>query len=427
MREALHPAFEDRVYWGKVDGLTLILYPRACARRKQALLTVDYGSVDHAFSLERESPPERIETPAGVAHFLEHRIFEKSYGDISARFADLGAIVDAHTTMTETGYSVSCNDGFDEALHLLFELVFDPFFTEEGIARERAIIKRELELYQDDVDWVSYFTCLKSLYGDHPLAADIAGTRESIQEIDQRVLQTCHEIFYRPERAVLFLFGDLDIDVTWRRVESLVSGLRGRSSPRAVTLRSPATPRPNRSWHVMSVAEPRIAMAYHDSSSPAGAGLLKRELTLELVMDILFGSSSEFYTREYFAGLIEEESFSWEVQAETGHCFCLISGDCQEPELLEQRVQGEIEDSIANDVIPRDWERAVRKMYGSLVSRFEEGQDCAEMVVAAVRQGCEPFAYLQALSEIAVEDAERALQSVFRPDGCGVSTVFPAP
>ena len=94
MREASHPAFEDRVYWGKVDGLTLILYPRASARRKQALLTVDYGSVDHAFSLERESAPERIETPAGVAHFLEHRIFEKSYGDISARFADLGAIVD---------------------------------------------------------------------------------------------------------------------------------------------------------------------------------------------------------------------------------------------------------------------------------------------------------------------------------------------
>jgi len=426
MREASHPAFEDRVYWGQVNGLTLVLYPRASARRKQAVLTIDYGSVDHAFSLERESAPQRIDTPAGVAHFLEHRIFEKSYGDISARFADLGAIVDAHTTMTETGYSVSCNDGFDEALHLLFELVFDPFFTEEGIARERAIIKRELELYRDDVDWVSYFTCLKSLYGDHPIAADIAGTCESIEEIDQRVLQTCHEAFYCPERAVLFLFGDLDIDVTWRRVESLVNGLRG-SFPRGVTLRSPATPQPNRSRHVMSVAEPRIAMAYHDGSSPVGAGQLKRELTLELVMDILFGSSSEFYTREYVAGLIEEESFSWEVQAESENCFCLISGDCQEPELLEKRVQHEIEDSIANDVIPQDWERAIRKMYGSLVSRFEEGQDCAEMVVAAVRKGCEPFAYLQALSEIAVEDAEQALQSVLRPDRCAISTVFPAP
>ena len=153
--------------------------------------------------------------------------------------------------------------------------------------------------------------------------------------------------------------------------------------------------------------------------------MLKRELSLELLMDGLFGPSSAFYTREYCDGLIEEESFSWEVQAESGYCFCLVSGDCQEPQLLEERVLMEIGRASTSELIALDWERAIRKMYGSLVSRFEDGQDCAEMIVGAVRQGCQPFAYLPILSSITVEDVEDALHSVLRPDGCGVSTIIP--
>ena len=426
MKEALHPALEEQAYWGTVGGLTLVLYPRASARRRHALLTLDYGSIDRNFTLATDNR-HHFETPAGVAHFLEHRIFEKRYGDISTRFADLGATVDAHTTMTETGYSVSCTDGFDQTLSLLFELVFEPAsLTAEGIARERAIIRRELELYQDDVDWVSFFTCLQSLYGDHPIATDIAGTSESIEHIDHQVLARCHQAFYRPERAVLFLFGDFEIESTWQLVGSMVSELNGHNVPRVQTLRPPAVPRPSRSQHVMSVSEPRIALAFHDNSTPEGEALLKRELSLELVMDMLFGPASEFYTREYCDGLIEEESFSWEVQAESGYCFCLVSGDCQEPTILEERVRTEIELASRNDLIAQDWDRAVRKMYGSLVSRFEDGQDCAEMVVAAVRQGCDPFAYLPILSAITVEDVEDALQTALRPDCCGISTVMPA-
>jgi len=175
----------------------------------------------------------------------------------------------------------------------------------------------------------------------------------------------------------------------------------------------------------MGVSEPRLAMAFHDISAPCGKQLLTRELTLELLLDVLFGPASAFYTREYGTGLIEEESFSWEVQAESGYCFCLLSGDSQQPALLEERVLKEIAVSAKGDFLSQDWQRAKRKMYGSLVSRFEDGEDCAEMIVAAVRQGCEPFAYLQILSAIEVEDATAALQSVLRLDGYGISTVSP--
>ena len=425
MKKVSHPALEEQAYWGTVGGLTLVLYPRACAPRNHALLTLDYGSIDHSFVLE-SAPGHTYETPAGVAHFLEHRIFEKKQGDISAQFADLGVTVDAHTTLTETGYGLTCNDRFDEALALLFELVFEPFFTEDGIARERAIISRELELYQDDLDWVSYSTCVKSLYGDHPIAADIAGTVQSIELIDHQVLATCYDAFYRPQRAVLFLFGDFEAGTMWRRVESLVSKIAEHASPGGITIRPAAMPRPTRLQHRMSVTEPRVAVAFHDGSGPTGSEVLKRELSLELLMDVLFGPASAFYTREYNAGLIEEESFSWEVQAESGYCFCVISGDCQEPRQLEDRVLAEIELAADGEFIDRDWRRALRKMYGSLVSRFEDGQDCAEIVAAAVRQGCEPFAYLPILSTITAEDAMEVLRSVMRPDCCGVSTVFPA-
>ena len=425
MKEARHPALEEQAYWGTTGDLTLVLYPRASAHRRQALLTLDYGSIDRTFALATDST-RRFETPAGVAHFLEHRVFEKKSGDISTRFAALGATVDAHTTMTETGYSVSCNARFEEILGLLFELVFEPAsFTEEGVARERAIIRRELELYQDDVDWISFFSCLKSLYGDHPIATDIAGTPESLEQIDQQVLAKCFEAFYRPERAVLFLFGDFDIESMWRQVGSMVNQLGPNAGTRVASMRPQAVPRPIRSEHVMSAAEPRIAMAFHDSSAPTGEALLKRELSLELLMDVLFGPSSAFYTRQYCDGLIEEESFSWEVQADSGYVFCMVSGDCQDPEVLEKRVRMEIEHATTSESVALDWERAIRKMYGSLVSRFEDGQDCADMVVAAVQQGCQPFAYLPILSRITVDDVEDALQSVLRPDCCGVSTIIP--
>ena len=425
MQTVSHPALREPVLWGTLDGgLTLVLYPRHKAPRMYAQLTLDYGSIDRTFALET-APGQAYETPAGVAHFLEHRIFDKDSGDISARFADLGVTVDAHTTVAETGYSITCSDRFEEALSLLFELVFVPFFTEEGTERERAIIMRELELYQDDADWVSFFSGLQALYGDHPIAADIAGTPQSLERIDSRVLSRCYEAFYQPQRMVLFVFGDFEAAAMQARVEVLLAGARSGSAPRAIPERPTAVPQPARLERAMSIAEPRLALAFHDDSSPHGEELIRRELNLELVLDILFGPASAFYTREYGAGLIEEESFSWEVQAEPGYCFCLVSGDCSEPRLLEERVMAEIERASREEAIAQDWRRATRKMYGSLISRFEDGQDCADVVGTAVRRGCRPFDFLPILSSVTVEDAVDALHTVLQPLRCGVSTLIP--
>lgn len=425
MRQIEHPFLEERVHCQTLPcGLEFYLVPREGFRSAHALLTVKYGSIDRCFVPPGATAP--VEAPDGAAHFLEHRLFAGPDGDVGELFAAIGAEVNAHTTFTHTAYFFSCVDHLEEGLALLVDFVFAPQLTPEGVEREREIIARELQLYGDNLEWVSFFNALQSLYGAHPLGVDIAGTPESLGRIDARVLELCHRSFYRPENMALFVGGDLEVEALGRRVGELMAG-RGQAP--CADLRRLACPDGGGGFRAVElpVAVPRLYLGFRDQREGLhGEALLRRELALELALDVLFGASSDFYARHYESGLIDAESFGCEIYAEAEFCFCLVGGDARQPELLQEALLEELRRARHSDLLERDLARARRRAYGQLLQRFDQVESGVGLVHSAVSRGGAPFALFEAHEQLEAAEVRECLETCLDPDRGQLSQVVPA-
>lgn len=402
-------------------GGRLWVCPRP-ARRCQALLTVDFGALDEGPQVAGGP------LPAGVAHFLEHRLFEKGEGDISERFTNLGAEVDAQTGLTSTAYTCSAAPAsFAAALDLLLELAGQPHFPADSVARERGIIAREIRLYEDSVDWVAYQAALGSLYAGRRIAVDIAGTEASLGAIDAQLLHRCHATFYQTGRLQLFVAGPVDPDEVGAQVEA---ALRSWPAAEAPTPRRPWNPpRPSSLQVRLGVRRPRRLLAFAQRRPAAGRDLLRDEVCLELALDILFGPASEFYARHYESGLIDDETFGAEVHLDDCYGFCLIGGDTDDPEALSAAITAELAVAVDGDRLEEDCERAFRRAYGEMVTRWEEVDGCTASMETAALRGCHPFDLVEIYTRAGAVDAGELrgrLARCLRPDSHATTTVWPA-
>jgi len=403
-------------------GLDFIACSKPGFARRHALLTVDYGSAD---ALWRPRPGDEPQpAPHGVAHFLEHRLFDKGDGDISARFTALGADVDAHTSFTSTAYSFTCSDRFEESLALLLELVLEPHFTEAAVDRERDIITREIELYDDSVDWVAFNALMRSLYGDGAMGDDIAGTPQSLERIDVTVLEACYRDYYRPPRMSLVVAGDLDADAAAAMVDE---ALAARSCDGEAALPRPAAvAQPRRETRRLTVSTPRLLVAGAASGHQVeGLDLLRLELSLDLGLDILFGPSSAFYDRHYRSGLVDDETFGYDVYCEPTFTFCTVGGDTPEPARLEDEIAGQVEAGLQGGLIDQGFERSRRRSWGNLVCRYEEVDACAAIAQSAAARRAGVFDYFEAYEGLQAGDVIAALSLCLASRPWGVATVLP--
>ena len=422
-----HPVLGDDLVCVRLScGLELYAYLKPTLERRHALLTVDYGSADAWWWPERGE--EARPAPHGVAHFLEHRLFDKADGDITARFTAVGADVDAHTTFTSTGYSFTSCDHFDEGLALLLELVLTPHFSEAAVRRERDIITREIELSEDSVDWVAFSAVLRSLYGRGAMGDDIAGTPESLAQIDLPLLESCYRSYYRPERMALVVAGDIDVSgvvaAAQRAVEQALGSAEPGQSP--AWSRSPVTASPRREMRRLATALPRLLVA--GVSGPTGLqglDLLRHELCLDLALDILLGPSSGFYTHHYQAGLVDDDTFGYEIYCEPAFTFCVIGGDTPEPDRLEEEVAAQVDRGLCGGIIGEGFERSLRRSWGHLLCRYEEVEGCAAMVHSAAARGASAFDYFAAYKGLEAADVAAALDSCMGSRPWGVATVLP--
>lgn len=421
-----HPLLADDVLHHCLPcGCDLYVYRKQNLRRRHGLLIVDFGSID--VGLGALASPESGGQPYGLAHFLEHRLFAKPSGDITDRFAALGVEVDAHTTLTTTGFSFTCIDGFDTCLELLLELALAPHFTEEAVDREREIITREIELFEDSVESVAFNAALRSLYPHHPLGVDIAGTPRSLELIDCRLLEEAHRIAYRPARLGLFLSGDLDFqDCRTRLSSALQEYVHPLPGVAPAAPRPLAEPIPGRVVAHLAVAQPRLLLAFAPVARKlSGRALLQRELCMELACDILFGPSSEFYYRNYESGLIDDDSFGYEVYVDPSFTFAVVGGDSPRPDELEEAIVSEISGAVSDSTVADDFDRAMRKAHGQLLCQHDEIDGCAAMVHAAVRLGGDPFCLFEVQAAITPDDVRACLEACFCPEAYGVSVVLP--
>ena len=268
-------------------GLTLYLNPRPEFSRAFGMLATHYGSLDSRLPAADGKPGEAV--PEGIAHFLEHKLFEDQKGDVSLRFSSLGASCNAGTEFAKTSYHFSTAENVEANLETLIRFVYDPWFTVESVAKEQGIIEQEIRMYDDDPDWVVFFNLLESLYHVHPVRINIAGTVQTIRRITPELLHRCHSAFYHPANMVLVVAGALDAERCATLAEGILASLPigpGRAWSRPAIGEPPSVPR-RRIEREFAVSRPQVALGFKDLEMPKSPrDFLRRDLTTRLLLDV---------------------------------------------------------------------------------------------------------------------------------------------
>jgi predicted Zn-dependent peptidase len=398
-------------------------------QKKFALVTVGYGSIDNAFVPPGET--ERRQVPEGIAHFLEHKLFEDEAGDVFDQFARYGASANAYTTPTETAYHFTTSTHFEECLELLLDFVTDPYFTDEQIEKERGVIAQEIRMYDDDPDARGHLELMRCLYHRHPVRQDTSGTVESIQAIDKPLLELCHRTFYQPGNMVLSIAGDLEPQAVLEQVQANVTRRRSeRGAHVGGTIGRLFDEEPDSLCSdaveiCMEVARPKLLIGFKDVPVPPGEATLLQTLRSYLLNELLFGRSSAFYEEHYAGGLIDPSFSHYYTSSRGGYAYALIGGETDTPDALvaavERRFAWAREGGLAGD----DFRRIRNKVVGYYLKGFNSVEQMASREADSHLEGYDLLRYLDLLESITLADLEATLRRLYDPARRALSVVKP--
>ncbi|MCL6548438.1 MAG: insulinase family protein [Alicyclobacillus sp.] len=426
MREFRYDRVRHTVYAEQLDnGLSVYLLPKPGFQQVFAAFSTRYGSVDRTFRLAGE--PEFTTVPDGIAHFLEHKMFESEQGDVFSSFAKHGASANAFTTFDQTTYLFSCTADVEENTGTLLDFVQSPYFTDQNVEKEKGIIGQEIRMYDDNPDWRAYFGLLKALYANHPVRIDIAGTVESIQQIDKDLLYRCYHTFYHPGNMIFVAVGGFDpgrlLDVILRNQAAKSFGPAPdieRSWPE-----EPEEAASRRSEAHLSVSQPRCLIGWKDRRSGlAGRPMMEQELLTGLILDALFGRSSPFYHALIDEGLIDQQ-FSWEYEVTPSYGHSLVGGNTPDPHRLAARVQEELERWVSNGIEEEAFERSRRKAMGRFVTSLDSPSHAGRTFTSYRLKDADWFDTLEVLESLTLAQAHERLRDHFADSQRAVSVVWP--
>lgn len=417
---------QERLYTTKLDsGLMVAIQVKPGYHEKTARIATHYGSLDSRFV--HPETGEEIQVPDGIAHFLEHKLFEKEWGNVSDKFSELGAEANAYTTYTHTVYYFNTTDRFDESLDLLLDYVQTPWFTAESVEKEQGIIEQEIRMYLDDPGWRSNANLLEALYQVHPLKVDIAGTVESIHQIDKDLLQLCHKTFYHPSNMVVFIAGDIDPEATLKRVKAAFDtrGYKPQDEIKRLMPEEPLGPAEKRREQALVVNQPIFRMGFKEPAPPeVGRPLLVQDFLTTMAIDVIAGRASELYTELYEAGLIDTR-FGFEYNCDQTWAYSAFAGMTRDPEALQERLMAGIQQATEKGLSAEAFERIKRKTVGRLVSMMNDLDSIAWLYIDSYFKGIDPFDLIPVVNELTVEQANERLRAHFRPEQVAVSVITP--
>ena len=359
---------DERLYHERMEsGLDIYFMPKAGYVKKHAVFATNYGSNDNRFVPIGED--KAITVPEGIAHFLEHKLFEEPDINIFDKFSKLGAYVNAYTNFNQTAYLFSSTDCFYESLELLVRFVQNPYFTDENVEKEKGIIGQEIKMYQDNPNWRVFFNCLNGMYFNHPIKIDIAGTVESIKDINKEALYKSYNTFYNPSNMVLFVVGDLSLDEIVERVKKVENRNFEREAKKIERIYAdePEEIKEKYMEEKLITSIPLFAIGFKDISlGTMGGGQIKKDLTTNILLEILFGNSSEFYNRLYEKGLIDNSFGSYFTgRADYGHS--LIVGQSINPKEVYEEVIKYIKDIKKKRISTESFNRIKNKNIGGFL------------------------------------------------------------
>lgn len=413
----------ETVYHETLDnGLQVYLVPKQGFSKTYAVFTTRYGSIDSHF---RTRNGEEINVPDGIAHFLEHKMFEKKDRDVMHEFSKNGASCNAFTSFNRTAYLFSCTDNLDGNLNLLLDYVQEPYFTDASVEKEKGIIGQEITMYDDNPDWKVYMNLLKAMYQEYPIKIEIAGTIETISHITKEYLYQCYETFYHPANMLLLVVGSFEPEAVMKLIRENQSGKEFPAAPQITRLfpEEPPSVAQAKVEANLAVGLPKCMIGIKERENGlTKEALLKRELATKLILDIAFGTSSSLYEKLYDSGLITE-SFDFDYSCEQEYAYSIIGGDTPDPEKLVETIKAEIEQLKQTGVDQNDFERAKRKKIGNFLRSLNSVEFIANQFTSFKFNGNDLFTVVPTLESITREDVEKRLKEHFLAEQMAVSIV----
>ena len=412
---------KEKVYVEKLEsGLTIMCIPKNNTRKKYAIFSVGYGSNDNEFIIKDTN--EKIKVPDGVAHFLEHKLFEQEDGTNSLNtLSALGIDANAYTTNDHTAFLFECTNNYEQALDELLKYVQNPYFTDENVEKEKGIIAQEINMYDDEPEWKVYINCMKAMYKKNPIRIDVAGSIESIQKIDKDILYTCYNNFYVPENMVLVMTGNFNPEEMIEKVKSKIT-IKNRKHIEKVEYVEDENVNQKKISEAMDVSLPIFAFGY--KIKPTNKDKVKRNLSIEILLEILFGTSSELYKELYEKGLIYDLlSASYESAKYYAHD--IIQGKTLDVEKVKQIIEEKIEKYKNDGIQDKEFERAKRKIYGLYVREFNEVSATSIMFVTNYFKNINPFEYIESYKTISKDYLEDLLKEIFVTEKMVESCITP--
>nr|WP_301290330.1 pitrilysin family protein [Paenibacillus sp. 1781tsa1] len=404
------------------NGLHVYILPKPGFQKTYATFATKYGSVDNHFQVEGQ---EAVKVPDGIAHFLEHKMFEEPTGDIFATFASYGASANAFTSFDQTVYLFSATEHVNENIQTLVNFVQNPYFTDQNVEKEKGIIGQEIDMYADNPDWRVYFGLIEAMYQKHPVHIDIAGTVESIRTITKEMLYECYNTFYHPSNMLLFVVGGVDpqevIDMVRSNQEQ--KDYKPQGSIQRFFEPEPEQVGEARREAKLAVSLPKCLFGFKETDvGLTGEKLLRRDMTTQLMMDLLFGSSTRLFQKLYDEDLISD-SFGHEYNSSPQYAFSAIGGDTKDPDQLLARIREEVDAIVEKGFESTDFERARKKKIGGYLRMLNSPENIAHEFTRQQFRGGDFFNMLPLYESITLEDVNLRLREHIRWDQLAVSLV----
>lgn len=383
------------------SGLKIYILEKPQYNSSYAIFGTKYGSIDNCFCVNGEE----TQVPEGIAHFLEHKLFESEDGDAFTRYAETGAYANAFTSFDKTCYLFSCSERFYDNLKILLDFVQSPYFTKATVQKEQGIIGQEIRMYDDSPAWRVMFNMLLAMYKNHPVRIDIAGTVESIAKIDDQLLYKCYNTFYNPSNMFLCIAGNVETEKILKMVESDIKPCDKTEIERIIP-QEPETVLKDVVEQSLAVAQPMFCFGYKEKwEKPL---TVKERICTAVLLEILAGDASPLYKRLTEEGLINDE-FSFEYFNGNGYSAVIFEGESSNPKKVASEIMLEIE-RLKTDGINKKLFGAIRSgMYGNAIRLFNNVESIAMQLVDCAMNDSGLFDEIKYLKSITIEDVSKRL------------------
>ena len=421
MEKMYYPQWNETVYRQvQPSGLTVCVVPRPGFTKKLAYFVTDFGAIHTEFQLNGQA----ISAPAGIAHFLEHKMFDLPGRDVSEEFAALGAYPNAFTGYDMTAYYFSCTDHFDACLRLLLEFVSTGYFTEESVEKEQGIIGQEIGMSRDNPDHRIFELLMENMYPNHPIRTPILGSRESIGKITPEMLRACHRAFYRPDNMMLCVVGDVDPQTVFTIAAEMIPQKSDDQVVRTDRWSEAMTPIRAFAQEQMEVAMPMFQLGFKCEDAGFGAEAIRQEAVGDLACEALFGEASALYMRLYEEGVIDG-SFGGGFETVDGMALVTASGDSEQPEKVKDAILQEAARLVKEGLEETDFLRMKRSALGRRLRDLDSFDSTCFRVCAYHFSGYDYFRFPEIYESVTQADILAFLQQVVTLDRCCMVTIYP--